>query len=132
MGREVPYPMPDDIREQVETAYRRMAEEARYRPAAPSDGMGGITVPAEELSLDKEARDYADRWWKNEWGDDYQIGIPNYPTRAGMVYALELARLCCSGSDAIPHALAVARLAVKELEVAEKEDAEREARQPAT
>jgi hypothetical protein len=48
---------------QIAAAYRRMAAEARYRPAAPSDGLGGITVPVEQLGLDAEAIRYARNWW---------------------------------------------------------------------
>ncbi len=43
-----------------------MAREARYRPAAPSDGFGNITVPEDELDLDAEARAYAERWSREE------------------------------------------------------------------
>lgn len=45
-----------NVHEQIRNAYRRMAAEAHYRPTAPSDGMGSITVP---LDLQAEATAYA-------------------------------------------------------------------------
>jgi len=35
-----------------------MAARAHYRPAAPSDGFGGITVPLEDLKTEAEAREW--------------------------------------------------------------------------
>jgi len=113
--------MPEDIRRQVEKAYRELATKARYRPGAVSDGFGGLAQGPEWLNLNQELRDYADRFWEEEQADSYHIGLPNYPTRTAMVYALETARLCCSGSDALPYAIAVAKLAVEELERVAKE-----------
>lgn len=45
-----------DAHQQIASAYRRMAEEADYRPGAPSDGMGNITVPSDELDIHDEIR----------------------------------------------------------------------------
>jgi hypothetical protein len=84
---------------QIERAYRRMANEVRYRPTAPSDGMGHITVPEEELDLDAEARAYAENWWSWEDARKFTIGCANYEDRPTMIFALEAARMCCSGGD---------------------------------
>lgn len=59
--------------QQIETAYVQMAEEARYRPAAPSDGFGHITVPLEDLDLDAEARAYARSWDRDEDAGEYWV-----------------------------------------------------------
>jgi hypothetical protein len=44
-------------------AYLRMAQDARYRPGAPGDGLGNICLSIEEqrdpLRLDREAATYA-------------------------------------------------------------------------
>ena len=89
--------LPRLVCEQIEAAYRRMASEARYRPTAPSDGMGNITVPQEELNLDLEAFEYAGRWWAEEDNSDFYIGCCNFPTRVATIFAIEAARLMCSG-----------------------------------
>jgi hypothetical protein len=101
--------------EQVEAAYRRMAREARYRPAAPSDGLGNITVPSAELDLDAEARQYAAQWQEQEDTGVFALGCANWSERRAMVFALEAARLCCSGFDGPVYARRLLRLALKEM-----------------
>lgn len=101
---------------QIEAAYIRMAEDARYRPAAPSDGVGNITKRIEELDLLAEANTYAARWWTEEDDHDFFVGCCNYVTRPATIYAIEAARLMCGGSDANPYALRLLRLAMRELE----------------
>lgn len=64
----------DPAREQIERAYRCMACEAAYRPAAPSDGYGTITVPPDKLDLNAEARTYAERWWEQEDAGAFTLG----------------------------------------------------------
>jgi hypothetical protein len=64
--------------EQMEGAYRRMAEEARYRPRAPSDGLGNITVPVEKLDLNAEANRYARDWWVEEDGGGVPFSCARY------------------------------------------------------
>ncbi len=107
---------PGDIERQIATAYRRMAREARYRPAAPSDGLGNITVPDAELDLDAEARQYAARWWEQEDEHTWVLGCANYPDRPAMILALEAARLCCSGGDAPSYARRLLQMAIEELD----------------
>lgn len=82
-----------------------MAARAHYRPAAPSDGFGGITVPLEDLKTEAEAREYARRWWREEDETTFNLGHANFEARRAMVYAVEIARLCCDGREAIPFAL---------------------------
>jgi hypothetical protein len=101
--------------EQIEAAYRAMAREARYRPAAPSDGLGNITVPEAELDLDAEARGYAERWWAEEDEGTFLIGCANWSERVAMIYAVEAARLCCGGFDSRRYALRLLQMAVREL-----------------
>lgn len=91
--------MPPEVLAQLEAAYRRMVEKGRYRPAAPSDGLGNITVPLAELDLDAEAREYAGEWWKQEDALNFFVGCCNFPTRPATVYAIEAARLLCGAQD---------------------------------
>lgn len=99
--------------EQIADAYRRMADEARYRPQAPSDGLGNITVALEQLDLDEEAETYARHWWTQEDDGEFYIGCCNYPTRAATVFAIEAARCLCGAQDDV--ALELLRMAVAEL-----------------
>jgi len=47
----------------------------KYRPAAPSDGMGSVLAESEdELDLDQGAADFAQRWWEQESTGDYHVG----------------------------------------------------------
>jgi len=101
-------------REQIEDIYRRLAEEGRYRPAAPSDGLGNVAVPEEELDLDAEAADYAERWWEEEDSGEYRIGVPSHGDRQALIFTIEAARLIC-GTDRA-HAARLLRLAADELE----------------
>lgn len=102
-----------EIVAQLEAAYRRMAREGRYRPAAPSDGFGGIAIPPEELDLDAEAREYAAEWWAAEDAQEFWVGCCNFPTRPATVFAVEAARLLCGAND--DAARRMLRLALREL-----------------
>jgi hypothetical protein len=93
-----------------------MAAQARYRPAAPSDGLGNIPFPDAELDLDAEATDYAERWGKEEDSGDFHVGSANFPTRPAMMYCIEAARLLACGSDGDPYAERLLRLALEELD----------------
>lgn len=105
---------PTDCYEQIADTYRRMANEALYRPAAPDDGLGNITVPLESLDLNVEADAYARRWWAQEDECEFRVGCCNYPTRAATIFAVEAARLMCGANDAA--ALRLLRMAVAEVE----------------
>lgn len=83
------------ILDQTSDAYRQMATDAHYRPAAPSDGHGNITVPIEDLDLDKEAMRYAHRWWTEEDQQDYRIGCPDFSDRPALIFTIEAARAIC-------------------------------------
>jgi hypothetical protein len=102
-----------EVAEQLDRAYRRMAAEARYRPAAPSDGLGHITVPAAELDLDAECEDYARGWWAEEDSLRFHIGCANFSTREATVYLIEAARALCGADDGLARRLV--RLAAESL-----------------
>ena len=100
--------------QQIEDAYRRMADQGRYRPAAPSDGMGNITVPLEDLDLDAEAKEYARRWTEEENKGLFYVGVCNFSTRPSTIFAIEAARNLCGVSDGA--ALRLLKMAAAELE----------------
>jgi hypothetical protein len=107
--------MRPEAREQIEDIYRRLAEEGRYRPAAPSDGMGGVLVPEEELDLDAEAADYAERWRAEEDRGDYQIGSCSKEDRPAFIFTIEAARII-AGVGSKGHAARLLRMAADELD----------------
>ena len=104
-----------DIAEQIRSTYKLMAEKGRYRPAAPSDGLGNITVPSEELNLERESLQYVARWWEEEDKHEFQVGCCNYETRPATIFAIEAARLMCAGHSANKTALELLQLAVEQL-----------------
>ena len=87
----------------VYEAYLMMAEEARYRPAAPSDGFGNIQLSKKQLGdrqrLAKEAMVYARRFIDEEDGRAFNIGVSNYRTNRAFVYVIEAARCLCGAAD---------------------------------
>ena len=108
--------LPTETRHQIESAYKAMATKAKYRPAAPSDGMGNISVPVEALNLDKEAAEYARDWWKEEDDQTFDIGCCDQVTRPATIFAIEAARNMCAGVGGQETALRLLKMAVKELE----------------
>jgi hypothetical protein len=88
-----------NVAEQLDRAYRRMAGRARFRPGAPSDGFGNITVPEAELDVDAECRDYAVRWAREEDSLHFFIGCCNFSTREATVYLIEAARALCGANN---------------------------------
>src|SRR5437660_1040871 len=105
--------------EQIKKTYRLMADKARYRPAAPSDGCGNIAVAEQELNLEDEVSRYANSWWKEEDNYSYWIGCCNFETRPATILAVEAARQMCGGMTGNATALKLLKLAVEELEAVE-------------
>lgn len=111
--------MRPEIKKQVEDIYRRMAEQAKYRPAAPSDGFGGLLVEDEsELDLDAEAADFAERWRDAEDSGSYHIGSCSKQDRPGFIFAIEAAKLV-AGTGSNGHAARLLRMAADELDPAQ-------------
>jgi hypothetical protein len=95
-----------------------MMAKAKYRPAAPGDGMGNISLSEEELKdhdrLLREAVHYANRFHEEEDTLKFHIGITNYSTNRAFVFAIEAARLLAGSGDAT--ALRMLKMAIKEIE----------------
>lgn len=102
------------MHEQVVGAYLLMTRKARYRPAAPSDGLGSITMPEAELIVEDEAATYARRWRRDEDRGTYDIGSPDFDGRIALVLTVEAARLICGVT--YPAAATLLRLAADELD----------------
>ena len=85
------HPMNREVREQIHDAYRQMSDAAHYRPAAPSDGHGNITVPDEDLDLEAECAKYARDWWREEDEQKFTIGCPDFSLRKTLIFCIEAA-----------------------------------------
>lgn len=101
---------------QIIDAYATMSDEARYRPAAPSDGFGNIPVPETELDIEQEQLSYARKWWKDEDSRSYWIGCPSFQHRPAMIYTIEAARLI-AGTDS-ERAKVLLQMAIDEIDAA--------------
>lgn len=84
--------MNQEIINQIANTYKRMAEQARYRPAAPGDGMGNIPFPEQELDLEQEQYDYIKSWWATEDSGTYPAGVPDFTYRPALIFIIEAAR----------------------------------------
>jgi hypothetical protein len=98
-------------------AYLAMSERARYRPAAPSDGMGHIQLEAGELGdrarLDREADRYAVGFVREDDATEYPIGCPDFAFNKAFCWVIEAARLLCSPAPV--EARKLLRMAVEEI-----------------
>ena len=74
---------------QVEEAYKTMAERARYRPHAPSDGFGNITVPERKLDLPAEIQSYLEEWEKEEDDGSFHLGTVSGDGRKALIFTVE-------------------------------------------
>jgi hypothetical protein len=86
--------------DRVRKAYITMAEQARFRPAAPNDGFGGGVLSDQELAdpdiLEEEASRYARKFIAQEDRAQFMIGQAVPSTRTALVYIIEAARCMCS------------------------------------
>lgn len=80
--------MEENVKKQVEEAYREMVKVARCRPAVvdPQDDQ----VSREELDL------YADQWRKEEHREEFRVGCPSMEGRKALIWTIEAARLICA------------------------------------
>jgi len=103
-------------------AYLRMAEEARYRPQAPSDGWGHIRLSLEQVRdrprLEQEAIDYALMFAKEEDGQEFRVGCSNFTTNRAFIWTIEAARCLASGADGDAIALRLLKMAATDVKSA--------------
>jgi hypothetical protein len=101
-------------------AYVAMATVAKYRPAAPGDGCGGIYLSKAELAdqalLEQEAVKYATQFDKEEDTRRFNIGCTDFRTNRATIYTIEAARQLCGGHDGNSTALRLLKMAIKEVQ----------------
>jgi len=94
-----------------------MANLAWYRPQAPGDGCGSVSLTDDELRdpqrLENEATEYAARFCKADDDRQHRVGCSNFATNRGLVYIIEAARALCGGADDL--ALHLLRMAVADI-----------------
>lgn len=108
------------LREQFRQAYLTMAQKARYRPEAPSDGLGNVLLDEDELADSAILADEADRFADAFAQGDQEmqhvtIGCVHFPFAKAQVYLLEAAKLCCAGHTAAPTIRQLLTLAAAEM-----------------
>ena len=99
-------------------AYLQMAEEAGYRPAAPSDEMGNADLTAEQLrdrsQLEREAHQYALRFSAEEDAHRFRIEVSNFSMNRAFIYTIEAARCLATGEEDV--ALSLLEMARNEVQ----------------
>jgi hypothetical protein len=110
--------------DRIREAYIQMATIGRYRPLAPSDGLGNVELSKEELEdtqrLNDEATQYAKNFMKTEdAGGDFHIGVSDFVTNRALVYTIEAAGLLCAGAGATATALRLLEMAIEEVKHAQ-------------
>lgn len=100
-------------------AYIAMTMKALYRPFAPSDGLGHVTLSIKALYnpkvLDNEAKRYAIALLEEETTNKYFLGCTNFRENRAFVYTLEAARCLCGVAPKT--AITLLRMAIEEIEV---------------
>jgi hypothetical protein len=110
----------DDIKlARFKEAYLAMVRCARYRPGAPSDGLGNIYLSARELRdpvrLDEEAAGYAEEFYAEEDTDTFFVGCSDFETNQAFVWTIEAARCLAAGAFGKPTALKLLEMAIAEI-----------------
>jgi hypothetical protein len=112
--------MIDERIQRFAEAYLRMAEQAKYRPQAPSDGFGNIQLSLEQTKdparLRRECVDYAHRFSAEEDKRCFDIGCSDFRTNRAFVWTIEAARQLASGSDGNETALKLLGMATREVQ----------------
>ena len=113
--------------DRLREAYIAMSKRAEYRPAAPIDGCGNITLSGEVLAdpqqLGKEAAHYATEFI-NE-GYRFWIGVSDFSTNRALVYTIESARNLWGGMGSLDTAIRLLEMALAEAQDAKRQYQER-------
>jgi hypothetical protein len=100
-------------------AYEAMAREAKYRPAAPSDGMGGVYLSVEQASdperLRRESLEYAVQFLAEEDTDSFWVGCSDFRTNKAFMWTIEAARQLASGMSGNATAVKLLEMAACEV-----------------
>lgn len=111
--------IPDEQLMRFVEAYLMMATRANYRPGAPGDGCGNISLSADELAdadrLRREAFKYALRFQKEEDGCEFRIGCSDFRTNRAFMFVIEAARQLASGASGNLTAIRLLKMAMQEI-----------------
>ena len=115
--------------ERFREAYLQMAQQAKYRPQAPSDGFGNIQISIEQIRDEErlwaEATQYALQFSAEEDRDLFWIGCSDFRTNKAFMWSIEAARLLAAGDFGRAAALTLLRMAVKEVAAVERAEKNR-------
>ena len=104
-------------------AYTMMATEAKYRPQAPGDGMGGVYLSVADAKdpdlLRLEAQKYALEFNREEDTRSFNLGCSDFMTNRAFIFVIEAARLLASGMKYSDLAIKLLRMAIKQIEAAQ-------------
>jgi hypothetical protein len=107
-------------------AYLAMAHFAKYRPAAPSDGLGNIQLSKAELDdprrLKEEALKYARSFSKEEDSHQFRVGCSDFRTNQALIWTIEAARQLCSGGGGNETAAVLLKMALRQVRSVADED----------
>jgi hypothetical protein len=100
-------------------AYLAMAKQAKYRPAAPSDGFGNVQLSLEQVRdperLHRESIQYAVQFLAEEDKDSFWIGCSDFRTNKAFAWTIEAARQLASGMSGNATALKLLEMAAREI-----------------
>ena len=95
-----------------------------YRPAAPGDGMGHVSLtPAERRDrnlLERESAEYAARFIAEEDTCKFVIGCSDHRTNRAFMWTIEAARLLAGGNGGNRPAVKLLKMALKEAQAASR------------
>jgi hypothetical protein len=110
--------MSETSSDRIAEAYVEMAKRVKYRPQAPGDGFGEVSLSEEELAdedrLLNESYAFADRFIREEETRAFWIGCSDFRTKRAFVYTIEAARMLATGSIGITRALKLLSMALKD------------------
>lgn len=111
--------------ERYAEAYLRMAKEARYRPKAPGDGCGNVSLTAQQAAdrerLDREAWAYAEEFDREENDLSFIIGCSDFETNRAFIFTIEAARVLAGGEKQL--ALKLLAMAIDDIKQSQREAA---------
>jgi hypothetical protein len=99
-----------------------MADKAKYRPAAPSDGFGHIQLS--ESELDDKDRLRAERFAAEEDSRQFNIGCAGGTDLMALAYIIEAARCLCGAERTVAKRLL--KLALAEMAIPNGDGYDRE------
>jgi hypothetical protein len=98
-------------------AYLLMAKEARYRPQAPGDGMGHVSLTRKQLAdselLQRETTAYALKFNEEENEHTFWIGCSDFCANRAFIWTIKTARALAGGKPSL--ALDLLNMAVKDV-----------------